>query len=77
METLKDLRRAAKLTQASVAAALNVRQQAVASWESGTNRPALEKLQPLASLYGCTLEAVVDAIVGKEAPAHANSIPPA
>ena len=77
METLKDLRRAAKLTQQAAAVALDVSQCSISAWEIGTARPTLDKLKAIASLYGCTLEAVVDAIVGKEAPAHVNSIPPA
>ena len=76
MKTLKDLRRAAKLTQQDAANALGVGQCSICAWEIGTARPTLDKLRAIASLYGCSLEAVVDAIVGKEAKPHDDSIQP-
>lgn len=48
--SLKDLRQAAKLTQAEVAKALNVDQSAVSRWEKGA--PTLKKYRgKLARLY--------------------------
>lgn len=76
MYSLKDMRRAAGLTQADTARALGVGQCNVSAWECGTARPAIDKLRPLASLYGRPVADVLDAILGKEAVDHVNSIPP-
>ena len=66
--TLKDMRRAAGLTQVASAAALGVTQASLWAWERGNARPTLEKLKPMAALYGVTLEALVGAITGEEEP---------
>lgn len=53
---LKLVRTKAKLTQAQVAAALNVNQSAVAYWETNRAKPRADKLPALARLFGCTIE---------------------
>ncbi len=66
--TIADMRRAADLTQTAAAEALGVSQAALAVWETGKAWPTLDKLKPLAELYGVTLGALVTALVaGKEA----------
>ena len=75
MNGMKELRKTAKMTQTAAAAALGVSQASLCAWENGAARPTLDKLKTIAGLYGCSLEAVVDAIIGKEAPGHVNSIP--
>ena len=49
---LKELRKAAGLTQAQVALQLNVSFQAVSLWERGETAPDIDKLTELAKLYG-------------------------
>ena len=46
-EKLTQTRKAAGLTQADVAAKLNVSRQAVSRWESGQSKPSTEKLLAL------------------------------
>lgn len=55
---IRPLRQAAGLSQAAVAEKLNVAQQTVAKWESGTILPNAEKLPALADLLGCTIDAL-------------------
>ena len=49
-EKLTQARKAAGLTQADVAAKLNVSRQAVSRWESGQSKPSTEKLLALGAL---------------------------
>lgn len=49
---LRLLRRSAKLTQAQVAAKLQVTKQAVSNWEKGLNEPHHRYKRALADLYG-------------------------
>lgn len=55
-EKLTQARKAAGLTQADVAAKLNVSRQAVSRWESGDTTPSVDKLKALAKLYGVSLD---------------------
>ena len=55
-EKLTQARKAAGLTQADVAAKLNVSRQAVSRWESGQSKPSTEKLLALAKIYGVSLD---------------------
>ena len=50
-EKLTQARKAAGLTQADVAAKLNVSRQAVSRWESGQSKPSTEKLLAMGELY--------------------------
>ena len=49
----------AGLLQEDVAKALNIDRSAVALWETGRNMPRADKLAKLASLYGCTVAALL------------------
>lgn len=55
-EKLTQARKAAGLTQADVAAKLNVSRQAVSRWESGQSKPSTEKLLALAKIYDVSLD---------------------
>lgn len=55
-EKLTQARKAAGLTQADVAARLDVSRQAVSRWESGQSKPSTEKLLELARIYDVSLD---------------------
>ena len=59
-EKLTQARKAAGLTQADVAAKLNVSRQAVSRWESGQSKPSTEKLLALGELYGASLDRLLN-----------------
>ena len=75
-EKLTQARKAAGLTQADVAARLDVSRQAVSRWESRQSKPSTEKLLALGELYGVSIDQLLN--TGKvEAPAvEAISTPP-
>lgn len=55
-EKLTQARKAAGLTQADVAARLDVSRQAVSRWEGGQSKPSTKKLLALAKIYGVSLD---------------------
>lgn len=55
-EKLTQARKAARLTQADVAAGLDVSRQAVSRWESGQSKPSTEKLLAPAKIYDVSLD---------------------
>ena len=59
-EKLTQARKAAGLTQADVAAKLNVSRQAVSRWESGQSKPSTEKLLALGALYGVSIDQLLN-----------------
>ena len=59
-EKLTQARKAAGLTQADVAAKLNVSRQAVSRWESGQSKPSTEKLLALGELYGVSINRLLN-----------------
>ena len=59
-EKLTQARKAAGLTQADVAAKLNVSRQAVSRWESGQSKPSTEKLLALGELYGVSIDRLLN-----------------
>ena len=59
-EKLTEARKAAGLTQADVAAKLNVSRQAVSRWESGQSKPSTEKLLALGELYGVSIDRLLN-----------------
>lgn len=69
-EKLTQARKAAGLTQADVAAKLNVSRQAVSRWESRQSKPSTEKLLALGELYGIS----IDQLLNTEKPA-AEAVP--
>ena len=59
-EKLTQARKVAGLTQADVAAKLNVSRQAVSRWESGQSKPSTEKLLALGELYGVSIDRLLN-----------------
>lgn len=59
--SLRDLRVRAGLTQWDVAKALQVDQSAVSYWERGKNPPLAKYHEPLARLYGVSVEELITA----------------
>lgn len=64
-ERIRQLRRERGLTQAQLAAALNVTKNAVTNWESGASRPDLSLLPLLCAQLGISC----DELLGRTAPA--------
>lgn len=58
---LAALRKANNLTQEFVAEKMGVSRQAVSRWETGENKPTMEKLETLSKLYGVPLSQLLDA----------------
>ena len=54
--SLKDLRLAARRSQAEIATACNVSQSAVCRWETGDTKPCRKYRRPLALALGVTEE---------------------
>ena len=63
-QRIRQLRKAAGLTQEQLARAVDVVVKAVYMWEHGTRTPHLETACRLADVLGCTL----DELAGREAP---------
>ena len=59
-EKLTQVRKAAGLTQADVAAKLNVSRQAVSRWESGQSKPSTERLLALGVLYDASIDQLLN-----------------
>ena len=59
-EKLTQARKAVGLTQADVAARLNVSRQAVSRWESGQSKPSTERLLALGELYGVSIDQLLN-----------------
>ena len=59
-EKLTQARKAAGLTQADVAARLNVSRQAVSRWESGQSKPSTERLLALGEPYGVSIDQLLN-----------------
>lgn len=53
---IKDFREKRNKTQTELAKDLGVSQQAIAMWETGTNKPRANKLIQLARILGCTID---------------------
>lgn len=71
-EKLTQARKAAGLTQADVAAKLNVSRQAVSRWESGDTTPTMDKLKALAKIYGVSLDWLCSDAADRELPEAAK-----
>ena len=71
-EKLTQARKAAGLTQADVAAKLNVSRQAVSRWESGDTTPTMDKLKTLARIYGVSLDWLCSDAADREPPEAAK-----
>lgn len=55
---IRDLRNAAGLSQKELAQRMGVSVPAVSFWESGVQRPAIDKLPKIASVLGTTIDAL-------------------
>ncbi|POA19504.1 hypothetical protein C1886_12370 [Pseudomonas sp. FW300-N1A1] len=60
MKRLRDLRKAIGFTQAGLAKALGVSQQAIARWEKGDAEPSLTMLRDLATVVGTSVDDLVE-----------------
>lgn len=60
-QRLAHLRKEKHLTQADVAAELNISRQAISRWESGLALPSTENLKCLSKLYGVSVDYLLDA----------------
>lgn len=60
MKRLKDLRKGIGFTQATLAKALGVSQQAIARWEKGDAEPSLAMLRDLATVMGTSVDDLVE-----------------
>ena len=56
MDTIKNLRIKAGITQAELADLLGVTQGAVSQWEAQATSPNIKILPKLASIFGCTID---------------------
>lgn len=53
---IRELRRAAGMTQTQLADSMGVTQNAVSSWETEVALPRARQLPELAKLFGCTID---------------------
>ena len=60
MKKLLELRKSKKLTQQQVANILGVSRQAYANYEAGNRKPDPETLKSLASLFGVSVDCILD-----------------
>ena len=61
MNKMKERRlRGALPTQREVAKILGVSEGAVSKWENGLTKPRASKLPAIATLYGCTIDDLLD-----------------
>ena len=56
MSSLKSMRKAAGISQAEIAARLNVKQNTVSNWETGRRNPSYKQLKAMAAAYNCTVD---------------------
>ena len=62
LNTLKNLRLRAGLTQEEAARRINVKQNQISSWEHGRFLPMARRIPAIAKTYRCTAEDVIDAM---------------
>ena len=75
-EKLTQARKAVGLTQADVAAKMNVSRQAVSRWESGQSKPSTERLLALGELYGVSIDQLLTQENKPSAAGETISAPP-
>ena len=56
MSKIRELRKAQKLTQAELAKLLDIDRTTVAQWEIGKNKPRVDTLLKLASIFKCNVD---------------------
>lgn len=59
-DSLRRLRKRAKLNQTELADALNVSQSTVAGWENGARKPDLDMIVRIAEYFGTTTDKLID-----------------
>lgn len=59
-DNIRQLRKKQNLTQAKLAAQLNVTQGAVAQWENGLTTPTIEMLIMIAKVLHCTIDTLIN-----------------
>ena len=59
-EKIKDLRKAASITQEGLAEKIGVSRQAVTKWESDVGMPDVENLKNIATLFNITVDELLD-----------------
>ncbi len=59
-EKLSSLRKQANLSQSDIAIKLNVSRQVVSKWEKGVGLPDVDNLKNIASLFGKTIDELID-----------------
>lgn len=64
MNAIKEMRKAAGLSQEAVAEKLNVTQGAISQWETGQASPMMDKLPELARILGCDVSELFEKEVG-------------
>ena len=62
MNDLKELRKKANLSQASLAKLCGVTQATIAMWENGVRKPDIITLKRLACILGCTADDLLASI---------------
>lgn len=58
-KTLKELRKAAELTQEEVAKALDVSHDTLSRWENGITHPAAPQIVEICRVYGCNFDDII------------------
>lgn len=58
---LSEYRKRAGLKQSDVASILNIHQSAVSQWETGECSPSINLILPLAGIYKCSAEEILQA----------------
>jgi transcriptional regulator with XRE-family HTH domain len=61
LKKLAGLRVTQGLKQAEVARVLGITQGAISLWERGEGKPTVDKISPLAELYGVTVQEIIEA----------------
>lgn len=63
MSKFRKLRKSKKITQVELSQKLNITQQAISMWESGTNMPPLEMVAKIAEVLDCDFLTVAECFV--------------
>lgn len=58
-KTLKELRKAAKMTQDEAAKMLDVSHDTIARWESGATQPNAPQIIDICRAYGCKFDDII------------------
>ena len=67
MKGLAEARKKANIRQTELAEKMQVNQSTISMWESGAASPKADRLPKLASILGCTIDALFGSTAGEEA----------